>query len=797
MLTIVGLYSIPTISPEKFDERLTFTWMKKQPWEWGILLVLASTSCLTLPFRDIYSFCSLLRENDEIRKAISSHRGKGRDLIHNYQRNVNVRRGAVKVIRESRSTIDVYQQGSILPGGADAEAINFQSRQHTVGFISNTDANVNASPDHVIADATHLRANLSSNSLRNFHVPKQLERADDRIEHFPVSFEDTILSVAENITPQKRLPTSGEFDATSKRQRPNSLQSDEIAANPASRAAHVSPVTSNRHDIGSENNGASGFMVQYDPPYFDHHTEPSQGKPHSRLARKHCRTDDGLERANASTKSAFRTAQNYQQQTAGNSETSNESFFSDTNVSSAESASSEAPLSSKLPSLIDDAGTTVSMPDDSDELQNVRILGGNHRQQRVSARNEHITEEQVEGSNQVTSPMIDNISTDASSLYPPYQVSLTDATVPGISFADNQLFSHSNRDDVQGWISGWSRVFHSPLPSKALFVSETLFHNVRVYFEKSCRSMSLDDHGTLLDSNGTELQNDLCNNFDSYCFTATMFVERRSHEEFRHALSKASALVEKILQAEHPRTLASFLEVFIHLIQNGLPDVAFFLRDFIKRMSAKVTTEWHPWGQICQLLGELDSESLDQAMAQIWKCIIDTFESELGTLGRLVVSIRLDYIKRVYGSTNYLEEEWLLRDVLAQLNGIPRSPTPRVMLNLAHNLNKQGRHDEAEEMAQEVLSLLQEHDLYAKRNSERIECKKIISRSQYNQGKALVAEQTMREAIRMIVDQRGIQHPWALEFMNVLEGWLRNWGREDDANTIRREIGELIGIGEG
>ena len=434
MLTIVGLYSIPTISPEKFDERLTFTWMKKQPWEWGILLVLASTSCLTLPFRDIYSFCSLLRENDEIRKAISSHRGKGRDLIHNYQRNVNVRRGAVKVIRESRSTIDVYQQGSILPGGADAEAINFQSRQHTVGFISNTDANVNASPDHVIADATHLRANLSSNSLRNFHVPKQLERADDRIEHFPVSFEDTILSVAENITPQKRLPTSGEFDATSKRQRPNSLQSDEIAANPASRAAHVSPVTSNRHDIGSENNGASGFMVQYDPPYFDHHTEPSQGKPHSRLARKHCRTDDGLERANASTKSAFRTAQNYQQQTAGNSETSNESFFSDTNVSSAEPASSEAPLSSKLPSLIDDAGTTVSMPDDSDELQNVRILGGNHRQQRVSARNEHITEEQVEGSNQVTSPMIDNILTDASSLYPPYQVSLTDATAPGIPF---------------------------------------------------------------------------------------------------------------------------------------------------------------------------------------------------------------------------------------------------------------------------------------------------------------------------------------------------------------------------
>jgi hypothetical protein len=145
-----------------------------------------------------------------------------------------------------------------------------------------------------------------------------------------------------------------------------------------------------------------------------------------------------------------------------------------------------------------------------------------------------------------------------------------------------------------------------------------------------------------------------------------------------------------------------------------------------------------------------------QAMAQVWKCTTDTFESELGTFSRLAVSVRLDCIKRVYGTTNYLEEERLLRDLLAQLNGISRVPTLRVMLNLAHNLNRQGHHDEAEEMALEVLSLLQEYEIYAKRVVERIECKKIVSRSQFNQGKTLAAEQTMREAIRMIVDQWGI-----------------------------------------
>ena len=68
-----------------------------------------------------------------------------------------------------------------------------------------------------------------------------------------------------------------------------------------------------------------------------------------------------------------------------------------------------------------------------------------------------------------------------------------------------------------------------------------------------------------------------------------------------------------------------------------------------------------------------------------------------------------------------------------------------------------------------------------------------VSYSQFNQGKALVAERTIREAIQMIVDQWGIQHSWVLEFMNVLEGWLQDWGREEDANTLRGEIGGLMG----
>lgn len=267
MLTIIGLYTIPTTSLDIFEKKLTFTWLKKHflQWEWGTILALALTSCLTLPFRDIYSFCSLLRGNDTTKQAISSHRKTGRYLLLGYEHDVNVRRNAMNSIREHTSTTYVSQVASTLPDGAGAQAINFQSRQHTVDSSYNTNAKANANPNNVIADPTRIRADLSGNSLRNRRVPKQLERADDGTLHCSVSSEDTISSATVSITPQKRLFTSRELNPTSKRQRPNTTQSEEIATNPSSRIVNVSPVTPNHHDIGSENNGAIGPMVQYDP----------------------------------------------------------------------------------------------------------------------------------------------------------------------------------------------------------------------------------------------------------------------------------------------------------------------------------------------------------------------------------------------------------------------------------------------------------------------------------------------------------------------------------------------------
>ena len=84
------------------------------------------------------------------------------------------------------------------------------------------------------------------------------------------------------------------------------------------------------------------------------------------------------------------------------------------------------------------------------------------------------------------------------------------------------------------------------------------------------------------------------------------------------------------------------------------------------------------------------------------------------------------------------------------------------------------------------------HEIYAKRTAERIECMKVVCHSQFYQGKTLEAAQTMREPIQMIAGQWGPQYSRVLEFKNVLEGWLRGWGYEEDATALRGEKEEQL-----
>jgi len=320
---------------------------------------------------------------------------------------------------------------------------------------------------------------------------------------------------------------------------------------------------------------------------------------------------------------------------------------------------------------------------------------------------------------------------------------------------------------------------------------EKLFHAIDVHFRHSCQQIVFDQNEVLLCPDGIEFCNDLCTDFDSYCFTATMLKEKQLYNKLGCTLSKASALVGPIIQAEHPRSLAYFFEVFIHLTQSGLFEVTLEFRNFVRDMSGHIRGKKDSWSQIYQLLSDIDLPSFVHVVAQSWRCATDVLEHELGNSHRLAVSARLDYVKRIM-ETNHSEEERLLRELLSRFEHIPAQPTPRVMLNLAQNMTKQGIHHEAEKIARTVSRMLQQHEICTGRITERIEALKVLSHSQVLQRRMREAEATIREAVVLIINHWGRGHPWAIEFLNVLESWLRSWDRIQEANALREEIKSMV-----
>jgi hypothetical protein len=330
-----------------------------------------------------------------------------------------------------------------------------------------------------------------------------------------------------------------------------------------------------------------------------------------------------------------------------------------------------------------------------------------------------------------------------------------------------------------------------------LTAHELLLYNIKTYFRNTCRNMKFDGRGTLITPNGAKLRNDCCTEFDSYYFTATILSRKKKYHDCYIAISKASQLVEQIVRAEHPRTLACFFEVFIHLTQNGFDQVTLLLRDNISAVAIPIFQEGHPWGQILRLFCKIDPDLFRPTIERAWECITDTCDRELSSTSPLAVSIRLDYVKRVCGSTNPMREETLLRELLGTLekpgsHRLARLAIPRVMLNLARSIGRHKDNLEVEALALRASQMLKD-EIYAEKDAERIECLKILSHNQFKRGCIVDAEKNMRAAIKMIEEKMGKHHSWAYEFMNVLENWFRSWGRVTEANALWADIQEEFG----
>ncbi|KAF8860520.1 hypothetical protein BDZ45DRAFT_724467 [Acephala macrosclerotiorum] len=398
------------------------------------------------------------------------------------------------------------------------------------------------------------------------------------------------------------------------------------------------------------------------------------------------------------------------------------------------------------------------------------------------------------------------IRTDMS-LLPSSRYTVGAAEVVDIEWASAPLFIEDEAviqmtlKSMQSLLSDDQQIPRSPSTPLAILVPERLLLTIKTYvngsFEK--KTWLLDDDGDLtslmiLQNGGYMCLPDFD---DSYC-AAAEFLEMGLYSEFRRTLSRAFNLVKDIVRSEHPQFLEYLLDCLLFFKREQHQDI----NDLLVRFVCEIATlcgPQHPLVQICQLIARLEPETFEQVIIQSWECTIDDFGRIIGLSNTACLKARTAFISGVHGFLDLLEEERLLRALLERFErdiGSSSEQTFEIIGRLATNLNRQGRYVEAEELVLVALVQVDKEPDSNYRSWHNLNSLTLRAESQYYQDKKVLAEDSQRQALKLARNVWGWDGPLAIPIMVGLYRWLREWQREEEADELKLEIEEAIGVDE-
>jgi len=329
---------------------------------------------------------------------------------------------------------------------------------------------------------------------------------------------------------------------------------------------------------------------------------------------------------------------------------------------------------------------------------------------------------------------------------------------------------------------------------QALLVPEQLFFNIDRYFAAGFSNKTWVTNEERHCINVKASKEDAANleGFYNYCVAGARLMRRRFFVEGRKSLSKACNLVPSILKAENPVALQCLLDIFLSLKRSNLPKAVILLINYLSELEQILQ---HPWGQIFRLVRTIETDQLDAAIIQAWKCVIKAFQQGLSRTHQTSISCQVNFVMSVHLGKHPADAETHLRKLLLEceeVTGKSSKQCASIRFALATALHRQAKYPTAESTLVQLLRLAREtgdHQFEA-------HLLRKVAWSQYPQGKTVVAERTLQEAIELIGRHGERSVPWAIESMAAIDSLLRTWGQEEKANKLRAQIEDMIGLDE-
>ena len=343
----------------------------------------------------------------------------------------------------------------------------------------------------------------------------------------------------------------------------------------------------------------------------------------------------------------------------------------------------------------------------------------------------------------------------------------------------------------------------TPLPSRvatptSLAVPERIFAMIRDYFEGSFASEKwiYDDPEFACHTGKARgnLGEKYLVTFHNHSITACHLFSNHLYREAGMTLSSMTSRFKEILVAEDPQTLDTILLVVKTFRDDGKDQIGTeILRQFCA-LGEIVVGKKHPLRLICGWLASADAFQFDEIIARCYQSVMDLYEASIGPMHYSSLTSRTYHINEFTSASG--EKEKLLLDLLRQCEhhlGLFDMRTQHLRYSLATYYSVHWQYAEALRVGQDLVAYAQHRQpLSFGGFSFYIIGLANVAFSQYFLGQTLLAEESLREAIRLRVSRWGTYDGIARAWLVYLEKMLTEMGRWSSAAEVREEWMAMI-----
>jgi hypothetical protein len=301
-----------------------------------------------------------------------------------------------------------------------------------------------------------------------------------------------------------------------------------------------------------------------------------------------------------------------------------------------------------------------------------------------------------------------------------------------------------------------------------------------------------DDQGLRSSRESLGSANDLLN----FCVLSFDHFNRGLFAEAGKLVRRAAICLEDAIVSEDPYLLTRLVSALKHFQFTNYQRVSDILCEHGANLAAEFLAESHPLRYICAALRSDPVLSTEDSITDLLEGMCTTLRDLLGSQNLSTIDLEFKVIWQRGQRQKLGNTKWQLQQIKCRIKQNCASGNLRylrVLLHIAAIFSTRAEYSEAEMTAYEMLKTLEDESTCSVYDTLYYRYKALLTLSycHYNRSDLILAEEILREGIEIALSVRGLEGA-ALYMYEILETWLREWGRPQEADEVRALHSKLV-----